>query len=68
MAENEIDIAIKAFEENRVRTNQQTDAYNYNLSVGLLALARAVKETQERIEATNAKIIRIEGQMRSLYG
>jgi hypothetical protein len=47
MGEPEIDIAIKAFEENRVNTDHK-DGYHYNLAVGLLALARAVKELQQQ--------------------
>jgi hypothetical protein len=47
MGELEIDIAIKAFEENRANTDHK-DGYQYNLAVGLLALARAVKELQQQ--------------------
>ena len=49
MGEPDIDIAIKAFEENRVKTDHH-DSYQYNLAVGLLALARAVKELQKQVK------------------
>ena len=49
MGEPEIDVAIKAFEENRVKTDHH-DSYQYSLAVGLLALARAVKEIQKQVK------------------
>lgn len=49
MGEPDIDIAIKAFEEARSHTDH-SDLYRYDLLVGLLALSRAIKEIQEKLE------------------
>ena len=55
MGEKEIEIAIKAFEENRVNTDHN-DPYRYNLAVGLLAMARAIEETQDQIIALKIQV------------
>jgi hypothetical protein len=48
MGEQEIDIAIKMFEENAKHVDSTNDAFYYNLNCGLLAMARAIKELQEK--------------------
>jgi hypothetical protein len=65
MGEPEIDIAIKAFEEIRVNTDH-ADAYHYNMAVGLLAMARALKEQQDWLEAAKIQLSRLESKVDEL--
>ena len=55
MGEPEIDIAIKAFDE-QGRNTDHADMNDYNLAVGLLALARAVKEIQGQVESLKKEV------------
>ena len=59
----EIDIAIRAFEENTIHTHHE-DLYHYNLAVGLLAMARVVKEMQDVLCATKTRVNTIESAVR----
>lgn len=54
MGEHEIDIAIKMFEENARQLDAKNEAYYYNLNNGLLAMARAIKELQEKVSSIKA--------------
>ena len=67
MGEPEIDIAIKAFEEIRVNTDH-ADLKDFNLAVGLLALARAVKEIRQEVEATKRGVSLLQKEIRNLKG
>jgi hypothetical protein len=65
MGEPEIDIAIKAFDENQ-RNTPIADAYHYNLAVGLLAMARAVKELQKQVESSKREVSDLRHDVRKL--
>ena len=50
MGETDAEIAVKMFDENfKTFTDPNTDPYNYNMTCGLLNLARAVVEIQAKL-------------------
>jgi hypothetical protein len=56
MGETEIQIAIKMFEENHRLIDPLKSPYEYNMTCGLLAMARALAEMNDQIIALKMKV------------
>ena len=56
MGETEIQIAIQMFEENHRLIDALKSPYEYNMTCGLLAMARALAEIHDQIIALKMRV------------